>query len=100
MSAIYSTTSPYFGTSNWGPFLDVWAGKTIPADVTDVVYQIDPPYNNRPDLLAQDIYQDVNLWWVFAIRNPDIIKDPIFDFVAPTIIYVPSRSVVIKALGL
>lgn len=100
MSTAYSTTSPYYNTAKWGPFLDVWAGKTIAADVTDIVYQIDPPYNNRPDLLAQDIYQDVTLWWVFAVRNPDIIKDPIFDFVAPTIIYVPTKSVVLKSIGL
>lgn len=100
MSATYSTTSPYYNTPHWGPFLDVWQGRTIPSDVTDIVYQIDPPYNNRPDLLAQDIYQDVNFWWVFAVRNPDVIKDPLFDFVAPTIIYIPTKPVVLRALGL
>lgn len=100
MPANYSPTSPYSGTHTWGAFLDTWSGKYIAKDVSDVIYQIDPPYNYRPDLLAQDFYQDVNFWWVFAVRNPDVIKDPIFDFVAPTIIYVPSKAIILKSIGL
>jgi hypothetical protein len=100
MAATYSTTSPYYNTGTWGPFLDIWQGVTIPADVGDARYQIDPPYNLRPDLLAYDMYQDSNLWWVFAVRNPDVIIDPVFSFVAPNIIYVPPKSVVYSALGL
>lgn len=96
----YSTSSPYYGTGTWGPFLDVWHGKTIPSDVTDALYQIDPPYNLRPDLLAHDMYGDSNLWWVFAVRNPNVLRDPLFNFIAPTIIYVPSKAVIQKALGL
>jgi hypothetical protein len=98
--AKYSTASPYYGTPQWGQFLDIWKSKSIPADVTDALYQIDPPYNLRPDLLAYDLYQDANLWWVFAVRNPDILVNPIFNFVAPVIIYVPTKDVVQKALGI
>lgn len=100
MASTYSATSPYHGTPNWGQFLDVWQSKTISADVTDARYQIDPPYNLRPDLLAYDMYGDANLWWVFAVRNPDVLMDPVFDFVAPTIIYVPTKTVIQQALGL
>jgi hypothetical protein len=100
MSATYSTTSPYYGTPTWGPFLDIWKSKTIPSDVSDALYQIDPPYNLRPDLLAYDLYSDSNLWWVFAIRNPDVLVDPVFSFVAPVTIYVPTKAVVYTALGL
>jgi hypothetical protein len=96
----YSTVSPYNKTPKWGQFLDLWSGVTIPADVSDALYQIDPPYNLRPDLLAYDLYKDSGLWWVFAVRNPDVIQDPIFDFVAPNIIYVPNKLVINKALGL
>ena len=98
--ATYSKTSPYAETQTWGPFLDVWASKTIPADVTDAVYQIDTVYNLRPDMLAYDLYQDTNLWWVFAVRNPDVLIDPLLNFVAPTIIMIPTKAVVIQALGL
>jgi hypothetical protein len=98
----YAVNSPYYNTPTWGPFLDIWKYNSlvIPANTTDARYQIDPPYNNRPDLLAYDMYQDSNYWWVFAVRNPDVLTDPIFSFVAPTIIYVPTLSVVKTALGL
>ena len=100
MAAAYSTTSPYRGTPLWGQFLDIWSSKTIPPAVTDAWYQIDTPYNFRPDLLAYDMYQDSSLWWVFAIRNPDIIQDPLINFVAGTYIYVPTKATVTSALGL
>ena len=100
MPATYKHASPSYNTPLWGQFLDVWKGVTIPSDISDARYQIDPPYNLRPDLLAYDMYQDSNLWWVFSVRNPDILKDPVFSFVAPTIIYVPTLSVVKTALGL
>ena len=99
-NATYKRASPYYKTPLWGPFLDVWNSYTITADVGDARYQIDPPYNYRPDLLAHDMYGDTNLWWVFAIRNPDILLDPVFSFKAPTIIYVPTFAVVKTALGL
>lgn len=98
--ATYSKTSPYSGTMTWGPFLDVWAGKTIPAEVTDAVYQIDPAYDLRPDLLAYDMYKNSDLWWVFAVRNPDTLVDPLLSFVTGTIIYVPTIATVHKAIGL
>lgn len=100
MSSIYKKSSPYYNTPDWGQFLDVWNGMTIPSDVTDARYQIDPPYNRRPDLLAYDMYGDSNLWWVFAVRNPDILRDPVFSFVSPVIIYVPTKAVITSALGL
>lgn len=100
MSTNYSKTSPYYGTNTWGIFLDVWSGKTIPIDVTDAYYQIDALYNHRPDLLAHDMYNNSNLWWVFAVRNPDILIDPLLNFVAPTRIYIPTLSTVKLALGI
>jgi hypothetical protein len=100
MAAAYSKTSPYHGTAMWGKFLDVWSAKTIPAAVTDAVYQIDSAYVRRPDLLAHDMYKDSSLWWVFAVRNPDVLKDPVFDFTPGRIIYVPTLATVKSALGI
>lgn len=100
MSATYSSTSPYYGTPKWGQFLDTWAGKTIHSDPTDAVYQIDPVYNLRPDLLAYDMYKDTSLWWVFAVRNPDILTDPLLSFRTGVIIYVSSLAVVKASIGL
>ena len=100
MATTYSPTSPYYGTQLWGQFLDVWSGKTIPAAETDAVYQIDSAYNLRPDLLAYDIYQDTSLWWVFSVRNPDILIDPLLNFRTGVIIYVPAVNTVRTALGI
>jgi hypothetical protein len=99
MAAAYSQNSPYTGTQTWGKFLDVWPGITIPADVSDALYAIDSIYNLRPDLLAYDIYQDSALWWVFAVRNPDVLTDPVFSFTTGTVIYVPNRSVIQTIVG-
>jgi hypothetical protein len=100
MSATYSKTSPYANTPLWGEFLDVWSGVTIAPDVTDALYQIDSAYNLRPDLLAYDMYQDSNLWWVFAVRNPDTLVDPLFNFRTGVIIHVPTKATVNKAIGI
>ena len=100
MPAAYSKTSPYHGTNMWGQFLDVWSAKTIPADSTDVWYQINPVYRFRPDLLAYDTYKDSNYWWIFAVRNPDVIRDPVFDFIPGRLIYVPTLTTIKTALGI
>jgi len=99
MSATYSKTSPYIGTPLWGDFLDVWTGKSIMTDVTDAVYQIDSAYNLRPDLLAHDLYQDSGLWWVFIVRNPDILKDPLLSFRTGVTIYVPTKNTINRSIG-
>jgi len=100
MAVSYSKTSPYYGTQPWGKFLDVWPGKTISADMTDAIYQIDQIYDLRPDLLANDLYQDPNLWWVFAVRNPDVLVDPLLNFTTGKIIYVPSKNTIQRQLGI
>jgi hypothetical protein len=54
---------------------------------------------HRPDLLAYDIYGDSQLWWVFAVRNKDVLKDPIYDFVPGQTIYLPQLADIKTALG-
>jgi hypothetical protein len=102
MASNYVATSPYANTQMWGQFLDIWGYNTltIPPAVTDALYQIDPAYNLRPDLLAYDLYQNTSLWWIFAIRNPDVITDPLLSFQTGVIIYVPTYGTVQTALGL
>lgn len=99
MAATYSPNSPYKKTKYWDKFLDIWAPIDIPSSVTDAVYQIDNIYDLRPDLLAHDLYQDSNLWWVFAVRNPDVLTDPLWGFRTGTIIYVPTKETVRNAIG-
>ena len=96
----YSKTSPYANTDIYGFFLDVANIPNLPMDTSDVAYQIDAIYKSRPDLLAFDLYGDSNLWWVFAVRNPNVLQDPIFDFQPGVIIYIPQKKNLATALGL
>lgn len=96
----YSATSPYFKTEIFGNYLDVMTHRDIPREKDDIVYQIQEVYKHRPDLLAHDLYGDASLWWVFAVRNPNTIKDPVWDFYPGQSIYIPKQSTIERALGL
>lgn len=98
--ATYSKSSPYYSTAKFGNFLDVMEYRSIPKLASDIEYQIDAVYKFRPDLLAFDLYGDTGLWWVFASRNPNVIKDPIFDFYPGQVIFVPKKETLISTLGL
>ena len=96
----YRTSSPYYSTPIKGFYLDVIDYRSIPKSTNDIEYEILPQYENRPDLLAYDLYDNANLWWVFAVRNPDIIKDPIFGMVSGIKIYLPTKETLRKSLGI
>ena len=64
-----------------------------------MLYTIEPQYSRRPDLLAFDLYQSPKLWWVFAQRNMDTIKDPVFDMVAGVQIFLPKGPTLRNVLG-
>lgn len=95
----YRTTSPYFQTNTYGSFLDVMANRKITKNADDVLYEIDSVYEYRPDMLAFDLYGDSALWWVFAQRNPNALKDPLFDFRAGLRIYIPKKTTLHQDLG-
>ena len=63
--------------------------RPVPAYLDDQLYEIEPQYNHRPDLLAYDLYRDNRLWWVFGQRNLDIIEDFVYDIKTGTKIYIP-----------
>lgn len=100
MAVQYKNNSPYFNTQLYGKFLDVLDFRLIPKLPSDVVYVIDAVYAYRPDLLANDLYGDPALWWIFAARNPNAIEDPIFDFVEGRAIYIPTQETLNAALGI
>lgn len=96
----YSKTSPYYDTPQFNGYLDVLALRNFPPQADDILFSITQQYENRPDLLAYDLYGDVNLWWVFAVRNRSIIKDPVYDMVAGIEIYLPKLQTLRNYLGL
>jgi hypothetical protein len=66
----------------------------IKESITDKTVILQEKYSMRPDLLAYDLYNNVEFWWVFTLRNLDIIKDPLMDFQAGIEIKVPSKETV------
>lgn len=100
MSAVYSIMSPYYSTGLHGQFLDVMVNRPITKVASDQLFTITQVYHLRPNLLAYDLYKNAELWWVFSDRNPNVLKDPLFDFVAGTTIYLPTLTTLISDLGL
>lgn len=98
--AKYKATSPWYNTTQNDLYLEIWRPRPVPADPDDYTYEIAPQYNYRPDLLANDLYGSPRLWWVFAQRNADVLFDPIYDFKVGTIIKLPKKTLLLKALGL
>jgi hypothetical protein len=73
-------------------FLDVNNLPTMLPTENDEAYIISAKYAERPDLLAYDLYGSTRLWWVFTLRNPDLLKDPIRDFKEGVRIILPSAD--------
>ena len=97
---MYSPSSPYYKTPFVsGQYLDILKIRPIPAEPDDVLYIIQIQYTHRPDLLAHDVYGSSKLWWVFAQRNMDVIKDPVFDMVAGVEIFLPKGPSLKNILG-
>ena len=97
----YPATSPYYSTDIVNSkFLDVMIDRPIVKDQSDIYWEITLVYEYRPDLLAFDLYSDSRLWWVFASRNPNKLKDPYFDFVTGVGIYLPKAEMLTQILGL
>ena len=96
----YETNSPWFNTNVTNNlYLDVLSIRSIPESTDDILYEVQTQYTYRPDLLAHDLYGTKNLWWVFAQRNMDVLKDPVYDLVAGVKIYLPQGDALSRTLG-
>lgn len=94
----YNRYSPYKNTNqSW--YLDIYDPIKIPSSTTDEDYVIPQKYHQRPWMLAKEKYNNERLYFVFAILNMNIIKDPLYDFKAGTTIKIPTNERVQKILG-
>ena len=99
--ASYSSSSPWKNTPIINNnYLGHFKIRAVPAESDDYLYEIEPQYTNRPDLLAYDLYGSSKLWCVFAQRNMDTIKDPVFDMQAGVKIFVPKGPSLRNLLGI
>lgn len=99
MAINYDATSPYYLTGYSQFFLDTMVNRPIPKSNDDTLFTINVTYQNRPDLLAFDLYDNAGLWWVFYQRNPNTLTKPPVDFTVGTQIYLPQITTLRTALG-
>lgn len=98
MAIQYKITSPYYLTKQTSWFLSNYVDRGFISDSSDYELILSSRYNNRPDLLAYDLYGRQSLWWIFSQVNPQII-DPIFDMVSGRTIMIPTPARVSKFFG-
>lgn len=96
---VYSSLSPYHTTGYSQFFLDVMTNRPIPKESDDQLFLINQTYQYRPDLLAFDLYDQSQLWWVFYQRNPNTLTAPPWDFEAGREIYLPKITTLQTVLG-
>jgi hypothetical protein len=73
-------------------YLDV-ANFPSTANMTGNYIVVPPECNNRIDLFSYQQYGSSRLWWVIALANADIVKDPIWDFISGLTLLVPDRGI-------
>lgn len=96
----YSSYSPFYLTKQNSWALSTWTPRNIPAMSSDAPMILSQIYQYKPDLLAYDLYGDSRLWWVWIVRNPDVINDPIYDMVPGTVLMIPEPTALKAILGI
>ena len=97
--ASYNNSSPWANSVQNDLYLELLEIRPVPSEPDDFLYTIENQYKFRPDLLAYDLYGNPKLWWVFMQRNMNVLKDPVFDFLPGTRIYIPKQNNLTKFLG-
>lgn len=95
----YPVNSAYFNTPQLSWRMGRYVHRVIRPGAGDRTHVIENKHHLRPDLLAHAVYGSAELWWAFASRNMNIIRDPIFDFVSGTQIIIPDPDAVRSARG-
>jgi len=98
MAKLNKANSPYYTTPIKDFYIDHWEKRNIPAQSDDQLITLEAKYDGRPDLLAFDLYGTPRLWWVFAVRNMDILIDPVEDMKAGVTIYAPAKDRIVDLI--
>ena len=89
--AKYSQFSPFSKVKQtW--YLDYNLPAGLPVADSDVSYTIPVKYDEQPWRLAKELYGNERLYYIFTLRNPDVLHDPVYDFKAGVTIMVPSAQ--------
>jgi len=89
----YEQASPFGVTTIINRFMVYYVHRVVEPHFLDAVIELnDERYVNRPDILANDLYGDPDLFWVIAVRNG--LQDPVFDFKRGEFFTIPHPSYV------
>lgn len=89
----------YSNTNTREFYLDLWQDPGLAFSTSDPLEAIPVEFDRRPDLMAFNRYGNTKFWWIFALRNKDILIDPIEDFTAGTKIHVPNKRTIVSLGG-
>lgn len=83
------------------PLKKFYLDKARLASITDAVGSqvvVPPECEHRIDLFSYQQYGSSRLWWIIALANADLIKDPIWDFKSGMTLLVPDRALLNEQL--
>ncbi len=95
----YPASSPYASTPQTSWYISNFVWRPIPAASDDRPFLLTRKYQYRPDTLSNDLYGTPAYWWVFSVRNRNVITDPIWDMLVGITIILPSAANLKKVLG-
>jgi hypothetical protein len=95
----YPPNSAYFSTTQTSWHINQFVMRKIRPNAGDTLITLTQMYQYRPDRLAYDLYRSSSYWWIFAVRNPFLRPDPIWNFIVGVTLTVPSASYLTSVLG-
>ena len=67
-------------------------------DMTGEYVVVPPECEHRIDLFSYQRYGSSRLWWVIALANADLIRDPIWDFTSGLTVLVPNKGALLEKM--
>jgi hypothetical protein len=95
----YPSTSPYAASKQTSWYVLLYKHRPILPNRDDEEFEITAKYEFRPDKLSDDLYGTPEYYWVFAVRNRNLVNDPVWDLTIGKKIIVPTLTHVKKSTG-
>jgi hypothetical protein len=95
---IYDSKSFLRDTSYRSFYLDTSKLPKLTTSNGDYVI-VPPECKYRMDLFSYQQYGSSRFWWIIALANADLIKDPIWDFISGLTVFVPRDSDLLEKLS-
>lgn len=91
---VYTPLTDFDGKETYTKWPGLAIFKSRPPEDLITRYQVPVQFSGRPDLIAADVYKDVNLFWVIVAFNN---ASEVFGWPKPLdIIEYPSKDIIFK----